>query len=116
MYLALKRGHNADVTPMTDAANIWQFVFAVCSFGVASSSWRLLQLLQHVAYHVLMIVYLQQFMCNDVVTMTIFYNGYNHHILEVSWESLWNFKNNSRFQWVKATFSSVEKLKSITAI
>ena len=39
-----------------------------CSLqGVASSSWRLLQLLQHVAYHVLAMVYLKQFMCNDVL-------------------------------------------------
>ena len=57
--------------------NCWKYMvvcvhYVLSAGGVASNSWRLLQLLQHVAYHVLKMVYLQQFMCNDILAMTIF--------------------------------------------
>ena len=71
----IPKSRMSDLMPLTDVASKWQFVLAICSSslqGVASSSLRLLQLLQHVAYHVLTMVYLQQFMFNDMIVMTIF--------------------------------------------
>ena len=45
-------GRGGVTKPLTDVESKWQFELAICSLqGVASSSWRLLQLLQHVACH-----------------------------------------------------------------
>ena len=54
-----------------------------CSLqGVANSSWRLLQPLQHVEYHVLAMVYFQQFMCNYVLAKKVTYGvSYNYESL-----------------------------------
>ena len=65
---------------LTDVASKWQFVLAICLIqGVASSSWRLLQLFKHVAYLVPAMVHPQQFMCNDVLGMAFSTNEYIHH-------------------------------------
>ena len=70
-----------DLKPMPDVVSKWLF---------ATNSMRLLQLLQHVAHHILAVVYLQQFICHGVLAMAISTDRTNHHIrtYEVSYESL----------------------------
>ena len=47
---------------MTDIARVWAFLVAICSLQVdGSSSWKLPELLQYQACHLLEMVYLQHF-------------------------------------------------------
>ena len=67
--------------------------YVVSKWLFATNSMRLLQLLQHMAQHILAVVPLQQFICHGVLAMALSTDRTNPHIrtYEVSYESLLMF-------------------------
>ena len=64
---------NGTLKPLEDVASKWPCLVAICLLqGVASSSWKVLQLLQGMSCSVLAMVYLQQFISNCLLAMQMF--------------------------------------------
>ena len=55
-----------DLKPLTDVASNWAFLDVICSLQGATTAQA------RCCYHLVVMVYLQQFICNGILAMLIF--------------------------------------------